>query len=159
MSTFDSERHQEPEEEHGDSRWEVLAMKAVDGQLTDAERAELDALLAADPARRRLLDDLLGIKDTTDALASRIRASATAEPLTPGPGGRSLITIGLVSMLIGYLVVAGFALSAYIADPAVPMPAKIGSCVAALGGLSIFTYVLVGRLRGYKHDPYTEIDR
>lgn len=72
-----------------DQRWFDLAMKVIAGQATDAERAELDALLAREPemsAEFARLEE--GARVTKDALPLVDATRATTGELPPYARGR-----------------------------------------------------------------------
>jgi len=139
-------------------RYEVLLVKATDGMLTDAERGELDAHLAECASCREELDDFAKIKETTDAMTDRILKDALIEPPREAPSTRALLSASFVALLVGTLVLLGFAAYTFFADAEVPWPVKLGAGVAGLGALALLLYTLRVRLRALKRDPYREID-
>ena len=140
-------------------RSEELMMKAVDGLLEPAEREELEALLAADPARRAELEDFLQIKEATDAMTQRIAAHARIEPVRETPATQTANWAGLLLVFTGAALLTGYGAYELFVDPDVPTLVKVGSGLLGAGLLGLFGRALWVRLRGLKHDPYTEIDR
>lgn len=137
-----------------DARYLELLMKAVDGLLSTAERAEFEGLLAADPARRAEYEEMSGVKAGTDALASRIRATSPVE--SPGEarwiGGATLLVVAGLALLTGYGVYQ------YITHPHVPTVMRVGIGAVAAGAAAMLGKVIMGRLAAGR-DPYEEIER
>lgn len=138
---------------------EALCVKAVDGVLTNEERAELERHLEADPELRAALEQDMDIKALTDGLAHRMRADAYIEPPRPSPTARGVLGTGFTLILGAVAVLAGYALYAVLRDPEVPMAVR-GGVVALVAGVSVLLgYVVRLRLRAHGRDPYTEVDR
>lgn len=140
-------------------RWEILVNKAVDGVLSPEEERELEALVARSDERRDELADMRAIKDATDGLRQRIRASYEAEPARPSaPLGLWWAVLGAAGAL-GLASVAGHALFVLATDGSAPRPivwgvlAMAGAAMLALGTLAI------RRARARGRDPYEEVDR
>jgi anti-sigma factor RsiW len=144
---------------HNHEHYEHLLVKAVDDALSAEERAELDAHLRTCHACASELKDFQLIKETTDAMTSRIMHDARIEPPRTTGAAKIWIQASLLLLLLGALMLTGFAGYALFADAAVPVVVKIGSAVAAMGGLGLLTYVLRLRARAAGKDPYEEIDQ
>lgn len=82
-----------------DERFFDLAMKVISQQATDAERAELDTLMASEPGLRtaftrlqadaRLAKDVLPLMDATKASGDKLPAYARERLQTKRPATRS----------------------------------------------------------------------
>jgi len=140
------------------ARFELLVNKVVDGLDSAEERAELDAWLAEHPARAAELDDLVAIKQSTDAMTARILQDACIEPPRHRPAARAVLNLSFALLLFGELLLLGFAAYAFTNDSAVPLVVKIGAAAAALGAIGLLGYVLRVRARAAGRDPYREID-
>ncbi|MBW2528320.1 MAG: zf-HC2 domain-containing protein [Deltaproteobacteria bacterium] len=140
-------------------RYEELLMKAVDGLLAPAERRELDEHLEQCPDCAAELSDFTAIKETTDAMTERILADASIEPIRPSASAGAVLSLGFVLLLLGGLLLTGYAAFALFVDPAVPLTVKLGTGAMGLGTLVLAAYVLRVRLRARGRDPYEEIDR
>lgn len=139
--------------------YEHLLVKAVDDALTTEEKRELDAHLSTCQTCASELKDFQLIKETTDAMTSRIMHDAQIEPPRITGAARIWIQASLLLLLLGALMLTGFAGYALFADAAVPVVVKVGSAVAATGGLGLLLYVLRLRTRAAGKDPYEEIDQ
>jgi hypothetical protein len=139
--------------------YEALLMKAVDGLLSPEEKTELDAYLAEHPELAAELDDYSDIKETTDAMTTRILQDANIEPPRPTAPTKALLSGSFMLVLAGALLLLGFAGYQFAIDSEVPMLVKIGAALAGAGLLSIFGYTLRIRMRAAGRDPYEEIDR
>ena len=142
----------------GGPRWEELAMKAVDGQLDDAERAELDALLAESPERRGELADYLAINEATSAVAARIRADADLEPVRERDQPKAVVGLGMVLAVLGLVLVTGWGLVSVMTADDTPLAVRVGVATATAGALLLLGYLVGVRLRARGRDPYEEID-
>ncbi len=137
--------------------YEHLLVKAVDRVLTPEERKELDAHLLTCPACTAELQDFQRIKETTDAMTARIMLDAAIEPPRPSVPAKLWIQACFVALLLGLLLLGGFAVYSLYIDAQVPLIVKVGTGLASLGGLGLLLYVL--RLRAAGKDPYEEIDQ
>lgn len=140
-------------------RWEVLVTKAVDGVISEEEERELEALVAASSERRDELADMRAIKDATDALRARIRASYEVEPPRAGAALRGWWALLAVSAAAGAASAGGYVLWALASDPSAPRPLTWGLIAIALAVSLALGTLALRRLRSHRRDPYGEIDR
>jgi len=139
-------------------RFEILLVKATDGQLSADERRELDAHLEGCGRCRDELRDFRLIKEATDAMTSRILADAAIEPPREPPRTRGLLGLGFVLLLAGALLLLGFAGYMLFAVSQLPLPIKIALGALAAGSALLLGYALRVRLRARGRDPYREVD-
>ena len=138
---------------------EALCVKAVDGVLTNEERAQLERALEADPELRRALEEDRAIKAATDDMARRLRADADLEPPRLPATTRGVLGTGFALVVGALAVAAGYGLYVVMRDPSVPGVIR-GAVIAGVAGLSVLLgYVVRLRLRAAGRDPYTEVDR
>lgn len=137
-------------------RYEILLMKAVDGEITHAEHAELEALLDADPERRAEYHDMTAIKSLTDNVVQRILADADLEPIRPSAPTRHILTLSWLLILSGLALILGWTAYETLTEPDVPLAVSVGLGASLLGSVVIVGYLLTLRVRG--RDPYEEID-
>lgn len=140
-------------------RYEVLLMKAVDGLLSTDEQRELDEHLQGCASCRDELGDFHRIKETTDAMTARILQDVHIEPPRPSKAAKGLINASFLALLLGTLLLCGYAGTIFFTDAQVPLIIKVGAAAAGAGALGLFGYVLRARLRAMGRDPYEEIDR
>lgn len=135
-----------------EDRYPLLLMKAVDGLLSPTERAEFEALLAADPARQAEYEDMAGVKLETDALAARIRAGA------PPPPASNYVGWATALVLLGLAVICGLSMWRLLTDPRASLAMRLGLGGVFVGALLLLGKVISDRLRAGA-DPYEEIER
>jgi len=140
-------------------RYEALLVKATDGLLTDDERSELDVHLESCRECAEELADFHVIKETTDAMTSRILAHATIEPPRLRGAPRAWVIVCWLLMLTGMLLFIGRSGYELVRDETVPLTIKVGIGLLAGGALGLLAYVLRVRARAVGRDPYVEIDR
>lgn len=137
-------------------QFEVLLVKAVDGALSDQERRELEDHLATCSECAEELSDFRLIKETTDAMTSRILQDAALEPLRPTGVARAWLSLSFALLLVGALLLLGFFGYTVAVASDVPWIVKAGLAAGSAGLLGLLGYTLRARLRG--RDPYEEID-
>jgi len=138
--------------------YEMLMMKAVDGELTPSEEKEWLAHLETSPEFQEEWADFKEIKDATDFLRQRILADAEIEPFRESNGVKMMSGLAFSMIGIGALLLLGFSVYSFYMDDTVPLLIKIASSLAGGGCLILFLYLLGVRIRGYQNDPYKEID-
>lgn len=144
---------------HNHERYEHLLVKAVDRALSADEKTELQSHLDTCEACAAELSDFELIKEATDAMTSRILHDAEIEPPRLQGGAKLWLNASFLLLLVGALLLVGFAGYALWTDAAVPLVVKLGSGAAALGALGLLAYVLRVRARAFGRDPYEEIDQ
>jgi anti-sigma factor RsiW len=149
----------QPPPNHDAAHYEALLMKSVDGLLSPDEKAELDAHLASHPELAAELDDFNQIKETTDAMTTRILQDADIEPPRASASTKAVLTTSFLLMLAGSLLLLGFAGYEFAIDSSVPPLVKWGAALAGAGLLVAFAYTLRIRMRAIGRDPYEEIDQ
>ena len=102
--------------------------------------------------------DFHAIKETTDMMTRRILMDAKIEPPREGTYARLTLKVGFLLLLVGALILSGFAAYSLFTDPTVPLVVKLGGSAAGLGALVLLVYVLRIRWRARSKDPYKEID-
>ncbi len=138
--------------------YEALLMKAVDGLLSADERRELDDHLACCEACAAELSDFRDIKRATDAMTERILRDAQIEPPRPAAPTRAVLKLSFTLLLVGLLILIGFAGYRMAIDAQVPPLLKLAAALTGAGLLGLFGYVLHIRARAAGRDPYEEID-
>lgn len=138
---------------------QALLVRAADGELDAAEATALERRLADDPGLAAELAELrlarralagFGLRDPNpDDWAHFERALF---PRAERFGGWLLMLVGCVALL-------GYGLALWFADPAVPLPVKLGGG-ALFSGLAVLIFH-VGRraIRERSRDPYRDIIR
>ncbi len=138
--------------------YETLLVKAVDGMLSTDERNQLDEHLIECSACAEELADFDLIKETTDAMTARLLNDAQIEPPRERGATRVWMAASFALLLIGALLLCGFAAYSFAVATDVPLIVKVGAAAAAAGSLGLLLYVLRIRKRAAGRDPYQEID-
>ena len=139
--------------------FEILLVKAVDGQLTTGEQAALDEHLQQCAECREELADFTTIKETSDAMTQRILQDAMLEPPREGRSRRTLLNICFTLIWMGALLLTSFGVWQLLSDPAVPLLVRGGAGALGLGVLGLSAYLVFTRVLGRGKDPYEEIDQ
>ncbi len=142
-----------------DERFEELMVKTADGVATRAEREELMTWVADKPELRIELEEHQALGAVTDGWMARLEADLAADRERQSRSGRFESGLGVALLLAGFavLIVAGPILA--IADPALPIPTRVGMGLALTGSLLLLLHVIRSRLRTARHDPYKEVIR
>ena len=91
-------------------------------------------------------------------MTKRILMDAKIEPPREGVKARLALGIGFLLLLVGTLILVGFASYSFLADPTVPLVVKLGGSAAGLGAFVLLAYLLRIRWHRRGKDPYKEID-
>lgn len=138
--------------------YEILVMKAVDGQLTEPEEQQLHDHLSTCQACREELKDFQWIKQSTDRVRQRILQDSRLKPFQETGAVKAWNAFHLVLVFLGSLGLLIFSTYTFFLDPKVHVFVKWATGCAGLGGLGLFLYLLQNRLRQVSHDPYRHID-
>ena len=147
----------------GTDRNEQLMMAALDGELSDADREELDRALAVDPQLAEEYHKMTQIRQMTRDLAVREPPEEVWQRFPKQALARVERGLGWLLVSFGAVVLAVYgtyqALRELFADPSVPFLVK--AAVAALAAGLTLLLVSIGRerLSSYKHEPYKEVER
>jgi len=133
-------------------------MKAVDGQLSAQEQAQLEQHLQSCKDCREELHDFQAIKASTDFVRQRILTDAAYEPLREPASVRAWNRLNFVFVALGCLFLLSLGTYQFFVDSQVSWYVKAASGVAGSGALGLFLYILRVRLKTQPHDPYREID-
>ncbi|MFO7588695.1 MAG: hypothetical protein R6X22_11555 [Gemmatimonadota bacterium] len=140
-----------------------LLMRALDGEMTEIEREELEALLAADPELRAERDRLARLTEVT----AEMKLSNPPEEIWDGYWNsvysRVERGIGWILVSLGAIVVGGWAVwegtKDLLADPALPGLVKAGILALGFGLVILLVSVARHRLFVFRTDPYKDIER
>lgn len=141
-----------------EDRLAELMVKHVDGLATPAEVAELQAAAAADPELAAELAAHRSLKQVTDGWVDRLVRDADEDGWTTSPVTRSERGLGLLLIVGGYVLLAGFGLWELWLDPEAPLWVKAGTSMIAAG----FAVMLASVVRwkwATRDDPYDEVVR
>jgi anti-sigma factor RsiW len=143
---------------HEPSRDELLAMAYVDGELTPAARAELDARLATSAELRREVSALKELELLARAAAPREPLDHEWAALAREPVQRATLGLGWTLLLLG--IAGGLAGGAYaLLTSAAPAWVKLVSIALSLGLALLLGATVRARLRTAHLDPYRKVQR
>ena len=140
-----------------------LLMRALDGEITDAERAELETLLAADLDLRAEWERLTRVKEVTMGMKPRNPPEELWDGYWNSVYSRVERGIGWILVSLGAIVVGGWAVwegtRDLVADPTLPALVKVGILALGFGLVIVAVGVVRHRLFVYRTDPYKDIQR
>jgi anti-sigma factor RsiW len=136
-----------------------LLVKAVDGELTDAEREEFERLALTDPSLRAELEGMRAASQSLGQLRLRDPNPDDWNPFEKGQAARAERMTGWLALLAGFLLLAGFALWALFTAPEAPLVVKLAVGAAAGGLALLFIQVLRRFAAEHRNDPYKDVIR
>jgi ferric-dicitrate binding protein FerR (iron transport regulator) len=138
---------------------QALLVRAADNELGEQERGELERLAERDPSLREELAELRGASRTLAGLKLRNPNPDDWDRFEKGlvPKGERLV--GWLALLGGTLVLVGFGLWAFFADPLAPLTVKIGAGLALAGLTLLFVQVARRFAVERSKDPYKDLVR
>ncbi len=148
---------------HEADRLRAMLMGALDGELTPAEQAELNDLLASDPELQSEMERFARVKEVTENMKLRKAPEETWDAYWNSVYSRLERGIAWILVSIGAIVVgsygAWFGIRDLLADADLPWFLK-GSILALIVGLvMLLVSVIRHRIRVSRTDPYKDIKR
>ena len=144
-------------------RFERLLTAAVDGELSDAEKHEFDALLAADESFRREFLAHQNLKEVTAAMKFKVPSPELWDHYWLDVYNRIERGLGWFLFTVGAVILltyAGFKMiEAIILDQQLAPVARIGLLAAVAGLAVLLLSVIREKWFTRKNDPYKEILR
>ncbi len=135
----------------------ILLMKALDGELNEAERRQWESLLESDT---EIAAEFAAMAGTASQLTSwRDRVMHERALKTVEKKGAPLAMAGVIILGVSALAAWGFGMVEVFMDPAVPDWVRWTTGAAAAGLTIAFTVVLWQRLATLKTDSYGDIER
>jgi ferric-dicitrate binding protein FerR (iron transport regulator) len=140
-----------------------LLMRALDGEMTEIEREELEALLAADPELRAERDRLARLTEVTAEMKPRNPPEEIWDGYWNSVYSRVERGIGWILVSLGAIVVGGWAVwegtKDLLVDPTLPGLVKAGILALGFGLVILLVSVARHRLFVFRTDPYKDIER
>lgn len=143
----------------GNERARRLMMRGLDDELAAGERAELERVLAADPALRREWERMVRLKEVTASMALRPAPDEMWRDYWQSVYRRLERGLGWVLASIGAILVGSYGtwrgVDALLHDASIPWVVKAGTLVLGLGIVillvsAIREKVFLGRRQRYK---------
>lgn len=140
-----------------------LMMAALDGELAQADRAELDRLLAADDGLREEWDKLQKVKEVTDTMGYSKPPEEIWDRYWGSVYNRAERSLGWILVSLGSLVLVTWGvwhwIQALVADTNTPVAIRLALVVLIVGGLVLLVSVIREKLHTHKSQRYKEVQR
>ena len=140
-----------------------LMMGALDGELSPAERSELDRLLAADSSLQEEWQRLQKVKEVTHTMALRTPPEEVWDTYWSSVYARVERGIGWILLSLGAIVLISYGLwsaaKQLLADTSIPPFIKAAVFVLTVGMVILFVSIVREKWFVYRSDPYKDIQR
>lgn len=140
-----------------------LMMAALDGELLEGERAELERLLAAHGDLREEWDRLNRVKEVTGMVSLKRPPEEVWDTYWTSVYNRVERGAGWILASAGVILILSWTAWRVIMeltrDPSVPGVIKLGLLLLAVGGIILFVSVAREKLFTGRNDPYREVER
>jgi hypothetical protein len=138
-------------------------MAALDNELSETERQELDRLLEADAGLRDEWARLRRVKEVTNDMAYRKPPEEVWERYWESVYNQLERGVGWILVSIGAIVLAGYGLWEFVAslleDTSAPWFLKLALFSLLIGGAILLFSVIREKLFTRGRDPYREVQR
>ncbi len=139
-----------------------LITAALDGELSPAERGELETMLDGHPALKRELERLRRVKEVTESMALRSPPDEVWKEYWVSVYSRIERGIGWVLLSLGAIVLVSYgvwmAVSDVIADTTMPWYIKAGLLAVTVGGVILLVSVLREKVFVWRRQRYKDVD-
>lgn len=153
----------EADSTRGDERAQQLMMGALDGELSDTERSELNRLLDADPKLREEWQRLQNVKEVTSTMALRSPPEEVWDHYWTSVYSRFERRVGWILLSLGAIVLLSYGLltaaQEILADATLPVVVKAAVFVAVVGTVVLLVSVAREKWFTHKSDPYKDVQR
>ena len=140
-----------------------LMMGALDGEISDAERTELQRLMEQDPSLQGEWKRLNEVKEVTGTMALRSPPAEVWETYWTSVYHRFERGVGWILLSMGAIVSLSYGLwqvvQEIIGDTTMPMAIKAAIFVTMVGGVILFVSVAREKWFIYRSDPYKDVQR
>jgi hypothetical protein len=138
-------------------------MAALDGEVSDVERGELDALLEGDPELREEWHRMSQVKEVTSTMAFRKPPEEVWGRYWTSVYNRMERGVGWILASIGAVVIMAYGLWKWFetlyAEAGLPWFVKAAIMLLSVGFLIVFVSVVREKLFTRRYDAYKEIER
>jgi ferric-dicitrate binding protein FerR (iron transport regulator) len=140
-----------------------LMMAAIDGEISGAERAELDRIVSENPESKREWEKLRRVKEVTDTMSLKRPPEEVWDTYWVSVYNRLERGFGWILVSIGVLILVSFGIwhgvHDLLADTGVPPFLKIAIFAVCVGLLMLLVSVIREKWFVRKRDPYKEVER
>jgi ferric-dicitrate binding protein FerR (iron transport regulator) len=145
-----------------ETRVRELLMRALDGELDDQERRELEALRDADPAVAREWRELARLKEVTDTMKLRNPPEELWAGYWNSVYSRLERGLGWILLSVGAIILGGWGVWTgvrdMIGDPELPLLVKGGILALGFGLVILLVSVARHRFLVRRTDPYRDVE-
>lgn len=148
------------------SRLEILLVKAVDGELSEAEAAEFEMLLHSNPAYAKEWQEMIKLKEVTQMMQFKQPAREVWDTYWLHVYNRLERGLAWIAISLGATILLAYGLYhlaiemvAFLTDSTAPFFLRIGIVAVVIGLAILIISVLREKLTAAKHDPYKEVKR
>lgn len=138
-------------------------MQALDDELSAAQRAELDRLLADDECLRAEWEKLHKVKEVTDTMGYRNPPQEIWQDYWVSVFNRFERGLSWILVSVGAAVLVGYALwqkvQSVLADSGMPIYLKIAIFAVLMGSIILLLSVAREKLFTRRHDSYKGVQR
>jgi hypothetical protein len=140
-----------------------LMMEALDGEISAAERGELDGILDAHPEIRKEDEMMSRVKEVTGTMTYTKPPEEVWDRYWTSVYNQFERGVGWILVSIGTVVVATYGawkwLEAVWGEAGLPWIVRLGIIAVAAGLFVLAVSVIREKLFTHRHDPYKEIER
>jgi len=137
----------------------IVLMRYLDGDLDEGARRELEARIAREPELASELERFRRLHDALGAMRFDEPTDLEWREFWQGFYNRAERVSGWGLVIVGAVLVAGYALYRLLFDPGIDAVLKTGILALALGFVVLFLSILRGWLRVRGLDRYRRIRR
>lgn len=138
-------------------------MAALDGEISEREREELEGMLGEDPVLRAEWERLRRVKEVTEMMELKKPPQETWDRYWTGVYRRLERGLGWVLASVGAIVLITWGawswLEGLLADREMPAVVKAGTLLLVTGGVILFISVVREKLHLRRDDPYKDVVR
>lgn len=142
----------------GRDRAQALMMAALDGEITPADRRELDALVARDPVLADEWRRMTRLKEVTATMTLQHPPEEVWDRYWHSTYRRAERGVGWILLSLGALVLTGYGLwhaaGALLADTETPTVVRAAIAATALGLIVLAISVIREKFFTSRRDPY-----
>ena len=153
----------EADSTRGNERAQQLMMGALDGELSDTERGELNSLLDADAKLREEWQRLQNVKEVTSTMALRSPPEEVWDHYWTSVYSRFERRVGWILLSLGAIVLLSYGLwtaaQEILADATLPGVVKAAVFVVVVGTVVLLVSVIREKWFVHKSDPYKDVQR
>jgi len=144
-------------------RMRRLMMAALDAEISDEDRRELERGLVQDEALRREWESMSRVKEVTAEIGFREPPEEVWGRYWTSVYNRAERGLGWVLVSVGAIVLLGYgvwrSVSSLLENSAVPWPIKLAIFAVGLGLVVLAVSVAREKFFSWRRDPYKEIER